>query len=93
MVEVSTISLSEIAIKYAKGKLNLSREIVQTGISDFKLRVLPYTANHGYQFFALPAYHTDPFDRMIIAQAISEDIPIVTSDEKFRLYRDVEVIW
>ena len=93
VVEVSAISLAEIAIKYTKGKLNLSREIVQTGIRDFKLRILPYTANHAFEFFALPVHHADPFDRMIIAQAISEGIPIVTSDGKFRLYKGLKVIW
>lgn len=38
-------------------------------------------------------HHADPFDRMIIAQALAEEIPIVTSDSQFKLYRDVEVIW
>jgi PIN domain nuclease of toxin-antitoxin system len=41
----------------------------------------------------LPVHHTDPFDRQIIAQALSEEIPIVTCDEKFRLYEELQVIW
>lgn len=93
VVEVSVISLSEIAIKHAKGKLALPRSVVQAGIDDFKLRVLPFTTTHAYQLFDLPLHHTDPFDRMIIAQALAENIPIVTSDEKFRHYPDLTVIW
>src|SRR5579864_7685197 len=86
-LEMSAISLSEIAIKQALGKLNLSEDDVQTGIADLKLRILPYTANHAFHLFGLPLHHGYPFDRQIIAQAIAENIPIVTSDEKFKLYR------
>lgn len=93
VVEVSTISLSEIAIKQAKKKLMLPKQVVQTGIADFKLRILPYTSAHAYQFFDLPIHHSDPFDRMIIAQALAEDIPVVTSDSQFRLYPGLQVIW
>jgi PIN domain nuclease of toxin-antitoxin system len=67
IAEVSAISLSEIAIKHSKKKLILPKDIVQTGIADFKLRILPYTSVHAYQFFDLPIHHNDPFDRMIIA--------------------------
>ena len=51
-----------------------------------KPRVLPCTSDHVYD-------HSDPFDRQIIAQALAESIPIVTSDEKFRLYKGLAVIW
>jgi len=92
-LELSAISLSEIAIKQALGKLDFSADDVRIGIADLKLRVLPYTADHAYQLFSLPQQHTDPFDRQIIAQALAEDIPVVTSDEKFRLYKGIQVIW
>lgn len=91
--EISVLSLSEIAIKHANGKLRFPKMDVEVGIEDLRLRILPYTANHAYEFFALPLRHTDPFDRMIIAQAISEGIPIVTSDDKFSLYKGLKVIW
>jgi PIN domain nuclease of toxin-antitoxin system len=55
--------------------------------------VLPYTSDHACHLFGLPLHHADPFDRQIIAQALAEDIPIVTSDEKFRLYKGLAVIW
>jgi PIN domain nuclease of toxin-antitoxin system len=91
--EISAISLSEIAIKSALGKLNLSERDVLTGIADLRLRVLPYTAEHASQLFSLPLHHADPFDRQILAQALAESMPVVTSDEKFRLYQGVKVIW
>jgi len=91
--ELSALSLSEIAIKLAKGKLAFSREDALTGIADLKLRILPYTADHAYQLFSLPDNHSDPFDRQIIAQALSEKIPVVTPDEKFSLYKGLKVIW
>jgi PIN domain nuclease of toxin-antitoxin system len=43
--------------------------------------------------FGLPNHHNDPFDRQIIAQALSENISIVTPDEKFRLYEGITVVW
>ena len=91
--ELSAISLVEIAIKHKLGKLTYSSEDVMIGIADLQLRVLPYTANHAFQLFRIPLHHADPFDRQIIAQAVSEDIPVVTSDDKFKLYKEVQVIW
>ena len=90
---MSAISLSEIAIKQALGKLDLTAQDAMAGIVDLKIRVLPYTADHAFHLFGLPHHHSDPFDRQIIAQALAEGIPVVTSDEKFGLYKGVEVIW
>lgn len=91
--EISAISLSEIAIKASRGKLTISSDNVEQGISDLQLRVLPYSAQHALELFSLPPHHTDPFDRQIIAQAIAEGIPVVTADEAFGLYNRVRVIW
>jgi PIN domain nuclease of toxin-antitoxin system len=91
--ELSTLSLSEIAIKQAKGKLNFPRDNVEAAIEDLRLHLLPYNVKNAYQLFNLPLHHKDPFDRMIIAQALAEDIPVVTSDAQFRLYRNLKVIW
>ena len=91
--EISSLSLSEIAIKVALGKLKLQKVDVMDGLSDLRLRVLPYTAEHACRFFGLPPRHDDPFDRQIIAQALAEDVPVVTPDSAFRLYEDLRVIW
>ena len=93
VLELSAISLAEIAIKQARGKLDLTSRDLRTAVEDLKLRVLSYSAAHAYRLFDLPFHHADPFDRLIIAQALAEGIPVVTSDEKFRLYRGLEVIW
>lgn len=92
-LELSAISLSEIAIKQALGKLDFSANDVRVGIADLKLRVLPYTAEHAFQLFNMPQHHRDPFDRQIIAQALAEDVPLVSSDETFELYKGLQVIW
>ena len=91
--EVSAVSIVEIAIKHKLGKLTYSTEDVLIGLSELDIRVLPYTADHAFQLFRMTVHHSDPFDRQIIAQAVSEEIPIVTSDVKFRLYKEVQVIW
>jgi PIN domain nuclease of toxin-antitoxin system len=91
--EISVISLSEIAIKTSVGKLTFSYKDVTSGIADLKARVLPYTLEHCSRLFGLPLHHSDPFDRQIIAQALAENLPVVTADEKFNLYEGLKVIW
>ena len=93
VLELSTISLAEIAIKAAVGKLKLSVATVRQAVQDLGIRTLPYTAEHAFQLFGLPLHHGDPFDRQIIAQALSEGIPVVTPDEKFGLYHGIKVVW
>lgn len=93
ILELSTISLAEIAIKAALGKLRLSAATARQAVQDLDIRILPYTAEHAFELFGLPLHHGDPFDRQIIAQALSEKIPVVTSDEKFGLYEGVKVLW
>ncbi len=91
--ELSSVSLTEIAIKTNLGKLRFSAEMARQAIQDMDIRILSFTANHAFRLFELPVYHRDPFDRQIIAQAFSEDIPVVTSDEKFLAYREITTIW
>jgi PIN domain nuclease of toxin-antitoxin system len=93
ILELSAISLSEIAIMTARGKLRLSVADMQRALEDLDLRILPYTADHAFRLFDLPLHHPDPFDRQIIAQALCEKIPVVTCDEKFSLYKELKVIW
>jgi PIN domain nuclease of toxin-antitoxin system len=93
LLELSAVSLSEIAIKGARGKLKLSVSTAQQALKDLDIRILPYTADHAFCLFELPLHHNDPFDRQIIAQALSEKIPVVTPDEKFSLYEGLKIIW
>jgi PIN domain nuclease of toxin-antitoxin system len=91
--ELSSISLIEIAIKTTLGRLNISAEMARQAILDMDVHILPFTADHAFRLFELPVHHRDPFDRQIIAQAFSEDVPVVTSDEKFSLYKGLRLIW
>ena len=91
--ELSVVSLTEIAVKQIRGKLTFGKGDVIAGVADLRLRVLPYAAEHAFRLFDLQAHHADPFDRQIIAQALVEDVPVVTPDEAFRQYRGLKVVW
>ncbi|HEX5235607.1 MAG TPA: type II toxin-antitoxin system VapC family toxin [Silvibacterium sp.] len=91
--ELSAISLSEIAIKCTLGKLDLDEVAARDGIADLQMNVLSWKADHAFRLFRLPSHHSDPFDRQLIAQALAEKIPVVTSDQKFSLYSGIQVIW
>jgi PIN domain nuclease of toxin-antitoxin system len=92
-IELSTVSVTEIAIKAASGKLAFSAVILRKTMDDLGIRILPYTADHAFRMFGLPRHHNDPFDRQIIAQALCERIAVVTPDDKFRLYEGITVFW
>lgn len=84
----------EIAIKWRSGKLTLPehpREWAARLAREFKVQVLPVDQGHVVQVADLPDHHGDPFDRLLIAQAQVEKLPIVTADRHFDAY-DVEVI-
>jgi PIN domain nuclease of toxin-antitoxin system len=91
--EISVVSLTEIAVKQIRGKLTFGKGDAIIAVADLRLRVLPYAAEHALSLFDLPAHHADPFDRQIIAQALVENVPVVTPDEAFRLYEGLRVIW
>lgn len=93
VLELSSISLVEIAIKTAIGKLKMSAEVARQAIETLGVRVLPYTAEHAFELFTLPLHHADPFDRQIIAQALAEQVPIITPDETFRRYKGLKIFW
>jgi PIN domain nuclease of toxin-antitoxin system len=93
MREISVVSLTEIAVKQIRGKLMFGKGDAIRGVADLRLRVLPYSADHAFRLFDLPAHHADPFDRQIIAQALVENVPVVTPDEAFTLYEGLRVVW
>src|SRR5438445_5265803 len=91
--EISVVSLTEIAVKQTRAKLTFAKADVLAGVADLRVRVLSYKAEHGLRLFDLPTHHTDPFDRQIIAQALVENVPVVTPDETFNLYEGLKVVW
>ena len=85
----------EIAIKWARRKLDLAEPVatyVPTRVQAFGYSVLPIEVNHALGVAALPTHHNDPFDRLLIAQALVERLPVLTSNPHFARY-GVEVIW
>jgi len=93
VLELSAITLTEIAIKTSLGKLKVTSAVARQALQDLDIHILPFTGDHALRLFELPLHHSDPFDRQIIAQALSEKIPVVTPDEKFRLYNGLKITW
>jgi PIN domain nuclease of toxin-antitoxin system len=82
---LSIASLWEIAIKISNGKLDLVGDLA-SGIEDIVVTPLPVTLAHIERLQTLPYHHRDPFDRMLIAQAMVEGLTIVTRDRYFPAY-------
>ena len=92
---VSIASIWEMAIKNNIGKLNFElpfQELISTQLEINHYEILNIELPHVFQLANLPLHHKDPFDRILIAQAISENIPIVSIDAYFSSY-PVSVIW
>jgi len=93
---ISIITAWEIALKqnkfHAKGLTNAR---IADAINLLGAQVLPILLKHIDTLSALPLHHQDPFDRMLIAQAISENAIVLSSDERFPLYRPagLQVRW
>jgi PIN domain nuclease of toxin-antitoxin system len=88
-VNVSAVSIWEIAIKTTIGKLDWrerSSTTLATCIDDCGFTELPVTAAHAAAVRALPRHHADPFDRLLVAQASQEGLRVVSADEVMRLY-------
>ncbi|MCU0427794.1 MAG: type II toxin-antitoxin system VapC family toxin [Candidatus Kapabacteria bacterium] len=90
---VSIASPWEMAIKVSIGKLQLEKSVMKI-VQQYEeiVQFLPIEAHHLAAVETLPLYHRDPFDRIIIAQAITENIPVVSSDAAFDGY-GVKRIW
>ena len=84
-VFVSVVSAWEIGVKRAKGKLGLPRNL-ESMITDKKFDPLPLTLRHALAVESLPYQHRDPFDRMLVAQAQTEGLTLVTSDRQMSRY-------
>ena len=84
----------EIAIKSSLNKLELKGDFDRIAgfLTDNDIELLPITFEHLQRLLQLPFHHKDPFDRVIIAQAMTEGLPIATKDVMFSAYA-VNCIW
>jgi PIN domain nuclease of toxin-antitoxin system len=92
---LSAATIWELSIKVGQGKLPLSlpyRPWMDKAIADLKLAMLPITVEYAERQAALPPHHKDPFDRLLIAQALVDGLPIVSADATFDAY-GVTRIW
>ena len=89
------VSLWEIAIKYSLKKLDLKKapgEWLLDIATNMGWEILSVLPTHALKVSDFPYHHRDPFDRLLISQAQTERIPVITPDEKFREYA-VKVVW
>ena len=88
-------SLWEIAVKLRLGKLTVAmatESLMTEQLTANNIEILPISVPHLVQVSTLPLHHRDPFDRLIIAQAIVEQMPVVSADPAFDAY-PVERLW
>ena len=92
---LSVASLWEIAIKISIGKLELLssfEQLIPAQLEENDISILSIGLNHVSGIIELPFYHRDPFDRLIIAQGMTEKLAVISSDASFGMY-PIEVIW
>ena len=94
-IHFSVVSAWEIVIKHGLQKLELPfspLEYIPKKLKISYMDVLPVQLSHALQVQKLPDYHKDPFDRLLIAQAISEKFVLITDDNQIGRY-EVDLIW
>lgn len=92
---VSAATIWEVAIKVSVGKLTLSaayRDWMDRAIAVLRLTILPLTVEYAAAQTSLPMHHRDPFDRLLIAQALVENVPIISSDAQLDAY-GISRVW
>ncbi|HEY5326344.1 MAG TPA: type II toxin-antitoxin system VapC family toxin [Mucilaginibacter sp.] len=91
---ISIVSFWELAIKLTSGKINtkITLSQIEEDITNREFEILHISFQHLEALMALPKVHGDPFDRLIIAQAISENLTIISADKQFKTY-PVRVAW
>lgn len=92
---LSDASVLEICLKYNDGTLEMPeapRSWVKKQCEIWQVRSLPITREHSFRLSELPYHHDDAIDRILVATALAEELPIVTEDENIQKY-PVSVIW
>jgi PIN domain nuclease of toxin-antitoxin system len=92
---LSVVSIWEIAIKVQIGRLRIPgsvKEFVGKNLLAGQISVLPIQARHAFRAGELPLHHRDPFDRMLAAQSLEEDLALISCDPLFTPY-SVARVW
>ena len=84
-VYVSAVTGWEIAIKVSLGRIETTREVA-AAVAESGFEELPVRLSHAEALRALPRHHRDPFDRMLVAQAVAEGLTLVSRDRALRDY-------
>jgi PIN domain nuclease of toxin-antitoxin system len=94
LVYLSIASLWEIAIKVQLGKLSLQQdyEVIGAALENSDILILPISFDDTVQVKNLPLYHRDPFDRMLVAQAINHSLTLASADSQLDAY-PVQRVW
>jgi PIN domain nuclease of toxin-antitoxin system len=88
---VSAASIWEVSIKSRLGKIDAYVDALCAAIGQSEFIELPVTAVHAAQLARLPSHHTDPFDRILIAQALVEPLRLLTADASLARYSDLVI--
>ncbi len=91
-VHVSVVSIWELAIKHSTGKFETPAERVRFRFEEAGLLLLPVTPEHAITVDRLPWHHRDPFDRMLVAQALCEPLRLLTHDARLAAYSDTVIV-
>ncbi|MEM5317354.1 type II toxin-antitoxin system VapC family toxin [Paraburkholderia sp. JHI869] len=93
-IYVSTASIWEIGIKYSlqRGDMPLSGEAALHYFRQAGYRILPIEAEHAVAVESLPLHHQDPFDRLLVAQALTEPLRLISHDRQVARYSDTVVL-
>ena len=94
-VYISQATLWEIAIKQTTGKIDLKHSSFELEelCKDGDIVILTLKAEYFERIKQLPLIHRDPFDRIIMATAIEEDLTLITNDSNIMKYKDVKTLW
>lgn len=90
-VVVSAVVIWEVAIKRRLGKLKAPNDLLAQ-LERVGVDLLPVTARHADRVGSLPLHHRDPFDRLLVAQADTEGLALITADSDLQRY-GIEVVW
>jgi PIN domain nuclease of toxin-antitoxin system len=89
---LNKVSIVEVGIKSSLCKLQISEAELKKAIVDLRVTVLPFGPKHAFGLFRLPE-RRDMFDRMLVATALAENLPIVGGDHEFADYKGLNVVW